>query len=445
MEEQQPYKSHKQRQAEYRLRQKERLGSDAYKAEQAQKMREYRASLKANTTIEETKLTNKETRNRVNQLLETIRERVITMIEEQKQNPQIPIRFEDHIRREDIAQILVDINNQMSNQDVINAFVENERKNPRNAKKTASKDTFTKYLDDINNIRKIYFGIDDKKLKVYNDFGFLKDTPKVLKILKDKYSHTTTSYSTMVNSISAILARLNHYNDVYTNVYKPLNIELAIKKKKEILDSENKLSEKEKKVFRTWDIITSEETENAVEDSPVNPSENLALYYLYTQLPPRRLEYGSLIIAIDGQFQDDGKSNYVVLDPKQTQVRRIILNTYKTSKTYGKYVISPIPEKLSDAIIILIDEQGYKAGEYLFMNSKGKPYVGASFSARLKQVFEQSIGIPITLNVLRHSFISYKIKQGTTAKQKAEWASAMGHSTEQQDLYRRYEAKELGV
>ena len=443
MQEQKPYKNHAQRQAEYRQKLKQKLGNEEFKAQQAEKMKEYRKSLKANTTVEETKITNKETRARVNQLLDTIRERVINMIEEQKQNPQIPIHFETHITKDDIEPVLVSINNDMSNQQVIDAFVENERKNPRNAKKTASEKTFTKYLNDINNVRKLYFGIDDKKQKVFNDFGFLRDTPKVLKILKDRYSHTTTSYSTMINSISAILARLNNYNDIYTNVYKPLNIELAIKKKKELLDTENQLTEKEKKLFKTWDVITSEQTEEAVRNTDINPVENTVLYYLYTQLPPRRLEYGSLIIAIDGQFDDDNKSNYVVLNSKMTKVNRIILNTYKTSKTYGKYVISNVPEKLSDSIVELIQEQDYKAGEYLFMNSKGKPYAGASFSARLKQVFEQAIGTPLTLNVLRHSFISYHLRTGTTAKQKNEWAMAMGHSTETQDLYRRYELQEL--
>ena len=50
----------------------------------------------------------------------------------------------------------------------------------------------------------------------------------------------------MVNSISSILARLNNYNDIYINAYRPLNVELAIKKKTEQLDSENRLTDKEK-------------------------------------------------------------------------------------------------------------------------------------------------------------------------------------------------------
>jgi hypothetical protein len=131
----------------------------------------------------------------------------------------------------------------------------------------------------------------------------------------------------MVNSISSILARLNNYNDIYTNAYKPLNIELAIKKKNEQLDSENKLTEKEKENFMTWDKIVNLEDEG--KNTDVNPVENLVIFYLYTQLPPRRLEFGSLIIAIEGQFKDDDKTNYVLLDPKMKEVKQIILNTYK--------------------------------------------------------------------------------------------------------------------
>lgn len=435
-------KSNKERQKAYRERLKLKLGDSNFKKQQADSMKAYRKKRAEAVSVDEQKITNKAQRGMVQNLLKTIEQRIITMIQEQKSKPAIPIYFEAHIKPNEIERVLVNITNDMDNEEVVQAFAENERKNPRNLKKTASEKTFRKYLTDINKIRKDYFGITDKKLKVFNDFEFLRDTDKVLQILKDNYSHTTTSYSTMVNSISSILARLNNYNDIYNNVYKPLNIELAIKKKTEQLDSENKLTEKEKQNFMTWDKIVS--LENAVKNTNINPVENLVIFYLYTQIPPRRLEYGSLVIQIENQFEDDNKTNYVVLDSKLKTVKRIILNSYKTSKTYGKFVIENVPKKLSEAIAELIKEQDYKAGENLFMNTKGKAYEN-SFSSRLKDVFVQAVNKPITLNILRHSFVSYHIRGNISNKKKTEYAMAMGHSLETQDLYRRYEEEELKV
>lgn len=425
-------KSNSQRQKLYRERLKAKLGSKEFKKQQAEKMKAYRKEKAQNTTVDESKISNKQTRGLVNNLLKTIEERIITMINQQKENPQIPIHFEAHIRKDEISPVLVNINNSMSNQEVVDAFVQNDRKNPR-GKRPASEKTFTGYLNDINKFRKLYFGLNDNSV-VYNDFAFLKDTDRVLEILKENYSHNINTYNQNVNSISAILARLNHYQKEYINVYKPLNTKLAIQKKKEQLDSENKLTDREKKGFTSWDRII--EMEDEIKNTEINPVENLVIYYLYTQLPPRRLEFGSLVIAVEDDFEDNGKTNYVVLDKKMKNVKKIILNKYKTSEVYGPYIINDVPPKLSNAIVDLIDEQDYKAGEHLFMNSKGKPY-GNAFSSRVKEVFEQAYGKPITLNTLRHSFISYHLKNNPTQKQKTEWANAMGHSTDMQGLYNR--------
>lgn len=431
-------KSNSERQRAYRNRLKDKLGEKAFKEQQASTMKDYRKRRAEMTTVDETKISNKETRGLVNNLLKTIEERIITMINEQKHSP-VPIHFETHIQKDEIEPVLVDINNSMTNEQVVDSFYENDQRNPKSAKGGASRGTFEGYLSAINTIRKKYFGIKKStRSTVFNDFEWLRDTDRVLEILKS-YEKNTKSYSTMVNAISATLGRLNHYHQLYINVYKPLNIKLAKLKDEEQLNTNNLLSEKEKKLFLPWDKIL--ELEDAVKNTNINPIENLAIYYLYTQLPPRRLEYGSLIIQIEGEFENNKKKNYVVLDKKLKTVKKIILNTYKTSEKYGPYVIDNVPEKLSDAIVNLIKEQDYKAGDHLFMNSKGKPY-GNSFSSRLKDVFDQAINRPITLNILRHSYITYFINNNTTTLKKKMIANQMGHSTNMQDLYKRFEEKD---
>jgi hypothetical protein len=435
--------SNANKQKAYRNRLKDKVGSAQFKKEQATKMKQYRLKRAESVSVDETKITNKQTRVLVNDLLKSIETRIITMIQEQKQNP-IPIHFENHIRPDEIEPILVNINNSMSNEEVVDAFVANELKNPRNARKTAARGTFINYLNNIDIIRRDYFGI--KKIgktvdKVYNDFEFLRDTEGVTKLIKEKYSKNANTYSTTVNSISAILARLNNFRDIYLNTYMPLNVTLTKDKVEAVQNQENTLTDKEKDTFLSWDKILA--LENKVKHSKDNPVENLVIFYLYTLLPPRRLEYGDLILAYDGEFQDDDKTNYVVISNNKKKVVKIILNKYKTRKTYGKYIIDPIPEKLSKAIIALIKEQDYVDGENLFMSIKAKAY-GGGFSGRLKKVFKEATispenikGRDITLNTLRHSFISYFVKDNISNKKKNEYAMQMGHSISMQDLYRR--------
>ena len=247
-------------------------------------MREYRQQKKASTSIDETKITNKETRTLVNNLLKTIEQRIIEMVNQQKISP-VQIHFESPILKNEIQTILVDINNMMSNEQVLDAFEENEIKNPKSTTFTASRDTFKRYLDKIQQIRGLYFDIDNPKIKVYNDFEFLRDSDKILKIIKDNFSSNSNTYSTTVNAISATLGRLNHYQDLYKNVYMPLNTTLAINKKEEQKNKENILSDDEKQNYLPWNKILK--LEPLVKQTQINPVENTAIFYLYTQIPPR--------------------------------------------------------------------------------------------------------------------------------------------------------------
>jgi hypothetical protein len=131
-------KSNKERQRAYRERLKAKLGSNEYKKVQAEAMKQYRKQKAEATAVDENVIPKKQTRDLVNNLLKNIQERIVTMINEQKANPAIPIHFEAHIKPNEIQRVLVDINNTMDNEEVVQAFAENERKNPRNAKKTAS-------------------------------------------------------------------------------------------------------------------------------------------------------------------------------------------------------------------------------------------------------------------------------------------------------------------
>lgn len=277
--------------------------------------------------------------------------------------------------------------------------------------------TIKKYLNDIHIIRKLY----DSNLSP-NNFEFLTDFKNVLDIIRDKYS-TINSISTIVNSISSILKRIPMYRYIYDNIYNQLNDLIAKEKQRQIIDSENKLTEKEKSKFVDWNTILSIEPK-------ITDNEEKLLFYLYTQIPPRRIDdYSHLIFTHQPTVnEDNNKDNLVILQNNKT---KIILNHYKTFSTYGKYIMTDIPKKLNDAIITHIQNNKIANNDFIFKTGRN------NFSKKVSSLFRKYLDIPINVNILRHSFITHILKKNLSTKKKQLIAQQMGHNMMMQDLYRR--------
>lgn len=257
--------------------------------------------------------------------------------------------------------------------------------------------TYERYLGIIKRLKRMIDPAGDKP------FNFLRDHEKVIKIIKEKYTNPNT-LSSVFNAIAATLRRIPEFSDIYNDVYKDLNIQFSKTKKNIELDRENKLTEKEEKVYLPWRNILDLEDKILREGD----RENIAIFYLYTQIPPRRLsDYNKLKIDSDG-------SNYI--NPINFT---ITINNYKTAKTYGKFKINP-PPKLRKALRDLIGERE----GYLF--SQNQP-----FSKKIKTIF--GVGV----NILRHSFISDFLSKNPSQKKKLDIARQMAHSVDTQSMYNR--------
>lgn len=284
--------------------------------------------------------------------------------------------------------------------------------NYQNGDRLIKKNTIKKYLTDIHIIRKIYNSNLDG-----NNFEFLINFKDVLDIIRDKYN-SINSISTIVNSISAILKRIPMYRYIYDNIYRELNDMIAKEKQRQILDSENKLNPKEKLKYTDWlDILSI--------DPKITDTEDKLLFYLYTEIPPRRLDDYSHLILIENDEDDNNKDNFLVKNNK------IILNHYKTYSTYGKYIINNIPKKLSSAIKNHIEEKKIDFGDFVFKSGR------RNFSKKISSLFRKYLDVGLTVNTLRHSYISHMMKKNLSTKKKQEIAKQMGHNLIMQDLYRR--------
>lgn len=153
---------------------------------------------------------------------------------------------------------------------------------------------------------------------------------------------------------------------------------------------------------------------------------NAVITGLYTEIPSIRLEYASIEIIYD---EDDikPKKNYLLVEP---HIKSFILQDYKTVKKYQEKVFHPT-KKLSK----LLDEWiELNPSGYLFVNKTGDGAVKTNtFQSWVPKAFEPS-GKKITLNIIRHIWISDNIDYKVLEKN-AELADQMCHSPATQKNY----------
>lgn len=153
---------------------------------------------------------------------------------------------------------------------------------------------------------------------------------------------------------------------------------------------------------------------------------NLIVLSLYTLIPPRRLlDYTSFKL----RDIDKDIDNYM-------EGNKFVFNNYKTKSKYGQQVVK-IPQKLRILIQRWASKHPY---EYLLFNEKGEPIPPPRLTMKLNRIFD---GRRISVNMLRHIFISDKVLENVPALEKLDQvAKDMGHSVDQQALYKKVVAKE---
>lgn len=224
-----------------------------------------------------------------------------------------------------------------------------------------------------------------------------------------------------------------------------------------VFNYNQQFKEKHKQKFDTWnklvkrkikDVIDSKYNSNSPtsrqvgayisfgaltkkRDSLAKGSIERLLLYMYTAIPPARNDYHNLRIYYKKPKYDVG--NYLVFRKKKNSF--IVLNEFKTSKTYDSISIH-VPPDLYDEIETSITRE---PRDYLFVSTQnGKPYQSANTFSRwanrtLKAIFNNDM----SLTTLRHIYISRRDLQLETKSglERKRIADTMGHSLNQQQRY----------
>jgi len=152
------------------------------------------------------------------------------------------------------------------------------------------------------------------------------------------------------------------------------------------------------------------------------------IYSIYTMLPPRRLEYTSVIIGTHTGTRIRDDTNYLI--KKGGSPSYFVWNDYKTSKAYGRVIVD-IPPELSKIIKEYMMINKIKTGDKLL------PLQRTNFIRLIKKIFNKIYDADISLRWLRISFATYINGLNTSNNVKTKLALEMGHSSAQSSRYKK--------
>ncbi len=267
------------------------------------------------------------------------------------------------------------------------------------------------------------------------NLNYLKESKKVFEIVDKLALSTQRAYLT---SVLVVLGAFNKES------FEPV-LEIYRKRLQELNNEYNKkidTHEKSDKQSKNWvtlkqlskvrNFYKKELDEKGILKKEVLKSKEMDLLQrylvssLYTLQPPIRLDYGSMKV-IKKLEDDDGKKNFLLV--KGRNKKTFIFNDFKNKKNLGTQK-QEVNKKLNSVINIWLK---YNKTDNFLINSKGEVMVENSLSKYIKKVFEPTKK-DITLNLLRHIYISENIDLEAVQKSK-ELAKTMMHSTGLQEDY----------
>ncbi len=299
---------------------------------------------------------------------------------------------------------------------------------------TYSKHTIKSYEQSIQSLRRLY--LRERNVEM-SPRELLTESDEIMKMLEAEYQPQT-----VVNFISAVLWLIesSEYESdrvAIREIYQAHGARLKQSIEEAKAGKEHELTPKEQQSFMIWEDIlrVSSELLKGLDKTSYNHFMDFVIVSLYTLHPPARADYANMRLFIeDSLVPPDFTDNYCVLqtDP------RFVFQQYKTAKHKGTTVVT-MDETLH---AILLDWTSVHPSPFLLALYHGptQTYRALSenaLSKRITSIFLKYAARPVTINTLRHSFISYMSKCDQLLDNKRANAARMMHSLSMADRYRR--------
>tara|TARA_R110000737_G_scaffold259264_1_gene267829 strand:- start:153 stop:1127 length:975 start_codon:yes stop_codon:yes gene_type:complete len=149
---------------------------------------------------------------------------------------------------------------------------------------------------------------------------------------------------------------------------------------------------------------------------------------LYTFVPPRRLDYANMKIVEYKKYktmtdEETKASNYLVI---QSRVKKYFSFGEYSQKTKQNFMME-VPSKLNQVLNLFLKYHTNK--EYLLTNFRNGKLSSDGLSKLIMRIFGGDEQKNVSVNMLRHIFLSEKFKNAPSIKEKELLAMQMGHSS----------------
>jgi len=278
----------------------------------------------------------------------------------------------------------------------------------RTNKPKLSNSSVKTYLSVLHSLNKV-LGKDDEHMEtIFND-------PASVISVADKYK--ITRRKTIMSALTVLTTHEEKVAEVYrTELYKLI-------KEYDALMLEQKKSEKDEANWIDWSDVLKVYDEMVKDMAPImkrkvrsdDDVQKLQLYVLlslFVLIAPRRAKDW-----VDFKIReiDTEKDNY--FDAKQ---KLLVFNSYKTAKTYGKQTVN-VPTKLATILKKWIE---VNPSDHLFFGILGKPVSQTGIAQWFYKIFQRHVSV----NALRHSYLTGFHSTKKSLKSMDETAKNMGHS-----------------
>ena len=268
-------------------------------------------------------------------------------------------------------------------------------------------------------------GDGDDEDKLLKNMEYLKDVDLLIKTIEDRYENLEsrkghlTAFTTLISYMEC-LNKIN-YGKIRAKLEEVNNSLYDIRGENQAKENEGIIEDFDEEI-----IMGNSEK--------IKVSSDKLIYQFYTLQPPRRLDDVVKIELISEDYELDkldAKKNYIVIN-ENDKPKEIIYLAYKTNKNYGKQIIQIVNDNLKEIIQYHIKKQKLKIGDKLFQYKRS-----GDLGVAIKRIFTRIYLKQITLNDIRHSYITWELREQRTANYLNNLAMMMGHSKEEQQLYKR--------
>jgi hypothetical protein len=269
---------------------------------------------------------------------------------------------------------------------------------------------------------KTYNGCIKRLNDVFDDDDYLTDPKIVIDYLKTNYPNLSSNKTYLSAILWYVKDKSKSAYDAYKAEIDKLRPQVALK------ETNQTLTKTQEENYIKWSILKNagRSALKMYNEGKISLADALVCL-LYTEQVPVRADYINMLFIRDIRKATNKNTNYCLLRVRNPV---FIFQEYKTASKYGRVIIKikPVVYKLLvERYNQVVDE---KADNHLFTDDQ------PNFSRRVKNAFNKVVDKEVSINLIRHSFLTDFLSKNPSLHKKQEVAVMMMNSPAVGEAYR---------